>query len=167
MEKKAKYNDHFRHGIGGHFTVVVHRAKTGRDETRHAKNIIVDAGIKHFGDILVGDETTDIDLGFIEPDAGVSVPAIGDTDTETHVDGGDEDRLAAVVQSRNSVSPFEVVIEGFIGSSKFSRPFTISKLNIFFTPDESGVMFASGLLDTPITVTGSDTVTLTYGIVLR
>ncbi len=165
MEKKLVRLDHFRHALAGGFTIVVHRAKTGQNETYHTKNLIVDVGLAQLGDILAGNETTDIDLGFIEPDEGVSVPVITDTDTEDPLDPAD--RLAATVQSRSSVSPFEVVIQTFIVSTKYTRPQTISKLNVFFTPDETGTLFAAGLLDTPVTLTGSDTATLTYGIVLR
>ncbi len=166
MEKKVEVRfDHFRHAIGGSFTMVVHRAKTGQNETYHANNLIVDAGIKQFGDILAGLETTDIDLGFMEPDEDTGAPLISDTDTIDPLDPAD--RLAATIQSRASVSPFEVIITTFISSTKYSRPQTISKLNVFFTPDETGTLFAAGLLDTPVTLAGSDTATLTYGIVLR
>ncbi len=165
MEKKAVKFDKFRSALAGSFTVVVHRAKTGQNETYHVKNLIVDAGIAQLGDILAGLETTDIDLGFMEADEGVSTPLISDTDTEDPLDPAD--RLAATVQSRASVSPFEVVITTFISSTKYDRPQTISKLNVFFTPDETGTLFAAGLLDAPVTLAGSDTATLTYGIVLR
>ena len=166
MEKKAEVRfDHFRHALAGGFTLVVHRAKTGQNETYHTKNLIVDAGLKQLGDILAGLETTDIDLGFMEADEDTGVPLISDTDTIDPLDPAD--RLAATVQTRASVSPFEVVITTFINSTKYSRPQTISKLNVFFTPDETGTLFAAGLLDTPVTLAGSDTATLTYGIVLR
>ncbi len=166
MEKKAEVRfDHFRHALAGAFTVVVHRAKTGQNETYRTNNLIVDAGIKQFGDILAGIETTDIDLGFMEPDEDTGVPVISDTDTIDPLDPAD--RLAATVQSRSSVSPFEVVIQTFISSTKYTRPQTIAKLNVFFTPDETGTLFAAGLLDTPVVLTGTDTATLTYGIVMR
>ncbi len=151
--------------VGGKFTVVVHRAKTGQNETYYAHNLIPDVGIKHLGDILAGAETTDIDLGFMEPGEGSTAPANTDTDTQDPLDPAD--RLAQTLQSRSSTTPFEVVIQTFISSTKYTRPQTITELCVFFTPDETGVLFARGLLTTPVTLTGSDTATLTYGLIFK
>lgn len=148
----------------GRFQVVVHRAN-GKEETRIGYNILVDNGIKRIGDILAAVNSTDIDLGFMEPDSGTTTPAIGDTDSETPLTTAD--RLAATVQSRAASTPFEVVITTFINSTKYTRPQTINKLNVFFTPDETGDLFDSGLLASGIVLSGSDTATLTYGFIFR
>ena len=137
----------------------------GSTTTSKGYNIIVDNGIKRIGDILAGIETTDIDLGFLEPGSGSTTPVIGDTDTETPLTPAD--RLAATSQTRSAVTPFEVVISTFISSTKYTRPQTINELVVFFTPDETGDAFARGLLSTPITLEANDTATISYGHVFR
>ena len=64
-----------RYGV---FKVLVHRAN-GTEETRIGYNILVDNAIKRIGDILAAVNSTDIDLGFIEPGSGTTTPAIGDS----------------------------------------------------------------------------------------
>ena len=152
-------------GVGGFFEIVIHRADTGKDEYSSIYNIITDVGIKHLGDILAGIDTTNIDLGFIEPGSGTTTPVIGDTDTETELTP--QDRLAATAQTRSTSSPFEVVIEAFIDSSKYTRPQTINELCVFFTPDDSGDLFARGVLTTGITLNANDTATINYSIIFR
>ena len=149
----------------GYLKVEVKRAKTGKIDTAYGYNIIVDNGIKRIGDILAGIETTDIDLGFLEPGSGTTTPVIGDTDTETPLTPAD--RLAVTLQTRSAVTPFEVVVSTFISSTKYTRPQTINELVVFFTPDETGDAFARGLLSTPITLEANDTATISYGHVFR
>jgi len=156
--KKAPFKDQL--SLGGEFNLTVHRMPEDTWEFYHTHNLIVDVGIKHLGDILTAAESTDIDLGFIEPGAGLTAPDLGDTDTETPITP--VDRLATTLQSRSSVSPFEITLETFIGSTKYTRPFTINQLCVFFPPDETGDLFAKGLLTTPVTITGTTTVTISY-----
>jgi len=151
--------------LGGEFSIVVHK-KNGDTKVQVAKNIITDVGIKHLGDILAGFETTDIDLGFIEPGEGTTEPAIGDTDTEDELEGSPTARIAVTAQSRQSSSPFEISIEGFIDSGDYTRPQTISELCVFFTP-VGGVLFARALLATPELLSTSDTVTINYSLTFR
>jgi len=150
----------------GRFTITVYEGDKVVNQ-QVADNMVVDAGIKHLGDILAGVETTNLDLAYIEPDAGVTDPDIGDTDIETPVDGTDLDRLPASAQTRAALSPYEVEISAFIGTTKWVRPFTINKMAVFFGPDETGDLFAIGLLDTPVTITGTQAATITYGVVAR
>ena len=152
-------------GIGGFFEIRIHRADTGKDEYHSISNIITDTGIKRLGDILAAVESTDIDLGFIEPGSGTTTPVIGDTDTETPLTTAD--RLAATLQTRSASSPFEVVIEAFINSTKYDRPQTINELCVFFTPDETGDLFARGVLVTGIVLNADDTATINYSILFR
>lgn len=148
----------------GHLMVMVERAD-GSFDSAEGYNIITDVGIKHIGDILAGDESTNIDLAFMEPGSGTTPAAIGDTDTETPLTPAD--RLAATNQTRATASPFEVVIEAFVSSTKYTRPQTINELCVFFGPDESGDLFARGVLSSGITLNTNDTATLTYGFVFR
>src|SRR3990172_2951976 len=150
--------------IGGSFTITVHHPD-GTEESRKTDNLIVDAGIKRLGDILAGILATNIELEYMEPDAGTTNPAAGDTDSESALTPAD--RLAATVQSRAAGTPYEVVIETFISSTKYTRPQTINKLNLFFGPDETGDLFAAGKLTSPITLNTDDTATITYGIVFK
>jgi len=162
---KIKHLDKFRDALGGNFTVKV-RTKEGDLVTQgNTDNIITDVGIAQLGDVLAAIETTDIDLGFIEPGDSDQDPAVGDTDIISPITPAD--RLPATAQTRAASSPFEVEISVFINSTKYDRPFTIKEIGIFFTPDETGTLFARGELDTPITVTGTNTVTITYAIVFR
>ena len=150
--------------IGGEFCLTVYH-EDGTVSTSYPKNLIVDAGIKRLGDILAAIESTDVDLGFMEPGSGTTTPVIGDTDTETPLTPAD--RLAATLQTRASASPFHVTIETFVNSTKYTRPQTINELCVFFTPDETGVLFARGKLDTAITLNANDVATLTYSILFR
>ena len=148
----------------GKITVTVNRYN-GKIEKHTGYNLIPDIGIKHIGDILIGVETTNLTLAYMEADQGTTNPTIADTDSETPVTPAD--RLAVTLINRNSVSPFEITTETFISSAKYSRPVTIAKLNVFFGPDETGDLFASGKLDTPVTLNTSDTATLTYAFIWR
>lgn len=145
--------------------VVVVTHPDGSTTTSMGYNLIVDNGIKRIGDILAAINATDIDLGFLEPGSGTTIPVIGNTDTETPLTPAD--RLASTAQTRSATTPFEVVITTFISSTKYTRPQTINELCVFFTPDETGNLFARGLLSTPITLNANDTATLTYGHVFR
>lgn len=154
-----------RENIGGKFCVEVTRADGTIEDKVYVNNIITDIGIKHLGDILAGIETTDIDLGFIEPGSGTTEPAITDSDTETPLTTAD--RIAATTQTRSTSSPFEIIISAFINSTKYTRPQTINELVIFFTPDETGDIFARGKLSAGITLNAGDTATISYGVVFR
>lgn len=148
----------------GLLKVVVNHAD-GSTEERIGYNIIPDVGIIHIGDILAGVETINIDIAFIEPGSGTTTPVIGDTDTETPLTTAD--RLPVTAQTRSSTTPFEVVVSAFIASTKYTRPQTINELVVFFGPDESGDIFARGLLSAPITLNANDTATISYGTIFR
>ncbi len=161
---KIKYPDKLRSALGGTFTVEV--KDNGKVINKQSiDNLIVDVGVAQLGDVLAAIETTDIDLGFIEPGFGSTEPDVTDTDIEDSI--VPEDRLAATAQTRAAASPFEIEISAFINSTKYTRPFTIRELAVFFTPDDTGTLFAHGKLTTAITITGTNTVTITYGIVFR
>jgi len=85
--------------IGGEFTVNVY-LEDGTVVTSYCQNIITDLGIKHLGDILAAVESTNIDLGFIEPGSNTTLPVIGDLDIGTGL--APADRLPAVTQTRSS-----------------------------------------------------------------
>lgn len=153
----------FIHRYGKLQVVVTH--PDGSKSTTYGYNILTDVGLKHLGDILTGAEATNLDIGFIEPGSGTTAPTISDTDTETPLTTAD--RLAVTLQSRGTVSPFEITIEGFVNSTKYTRPQTINELAIFFTPDETGDLFARGVLGTGITLNAGDTATLTYAFIWR
>lgn len=162
----ARFCD-FRARLGGRFIIEVKDKSGNVISHQECDNLIVNNGIKALGDILIGSKTTNLDLGFIEPDAGSTCITICDTDIETPVDACDLDRLTASAQTRDVCSPFAVTISGFIGTCKWTRPFTINKLSVFFGPDECGCMFAAGKLSCPVTVTGCNSATITYGIFFR
>jgi len=162
---KILSGDSLRKILGGTFTIKVFR-QGGDIEIGCANNLIVDVGIAQLGDILAGVETTDIDLGFIEPGEGLTTPAPGDTDTEDELEGSPTARLAATVQARNASTPFEVSIEAFLDTAAYTRPQTINEMCVFFTP-VGGTLFARGLLDTPVTLNTGDTATINYSIVFK
>jgi len=144
---------------------VIVTSPDGKVKKSQGYNILTDVGLKHLGDILVGTEVTNLTLGFIEPGSGTTTPVVGDTDTETALTPAD--RLAATVLSRGGSSPFEVVVESFITSTKYTRPQTINELAIFFGPDESGDIFARGLLAVGVTLNANDTASILYGFIWR
>jgi len=148
----------------GTIKIVVHDSKKG-DKTYRGYNISPNVAIKHIGDILIGDEATNIELSYMEPDTGNTEPALGDTDTETPPSTAN--RLAITAASRNTSSPFEIILETFIPSTEYTRPFTIRKLAVFWGPDETGDLFAIGKLASPATVTSAQTATITYAYVFR
>jgi hypothetical protein len=149
----------------GRLKVEVTRAGTGKKETVYGYNIIVDEGIKQLGDILAAVETTNTSIEYIEPGSGTTTPVIGDTDTETPLTPAT--RNPVTTQTRNAVSPFDVVVDYFVSSTKYTRPQTINELCIFFEDDPSGTMFARVLLSTAITLNTNDTATISYGVVFR
>jgi len=128
-------------------------------------NILTDVGLKHMGDILVGAEVTNLDIGFIEPGSGTTTPVIGDTDTETPLTTAD--RIPATSQTRSSSSPFHITIDGFISSTKYTRPQTINELAIFFTPDVTGDLFARGVLAAGIVLNSGDAALISYAFIWR
>lgn len=168
IERKYKIisnSPYDRPDIGGKFGIQVTRADGTIEDKIYVNNLIVDVGIKHLGDILAAIETTNIDLGFLEPGSGTTAAVIGDTDTETPLTTAD--RIAATTQTRSATSPFEVVISAFINSTKYTRPQTINELCVFFTPDETGDLFARGILSAGIVLNAGDTATISYGIIFR
>jgi len=150
--------------IGGEFRVTVYPVN-GVPVVGYCNNLIPDIGIKHLGDILAAVESTDIDLGFIEPGSNTTLPVIGDVDIGTGLPP--VDRLPATTQTRSAASPFEVTISAFINSTKYTRPATIRELAIYFGPDESGDLFAHGRLDTFISLPANATATIDYSILFR
>jgi len=144
--------------------VTVHRAD-GSEEKRYGYNIVVDNAVKRVGDILAAVETTNLDLGFLEPGSGTTTPVFGDTDTETALTP--VNRLPVTSQTRAAATPFEVEIKAFVDSNEYTRPQTINELCVFFTPDETGDMFGRSLLVSGIVLNANDTATLTYGIIMR
>jgi len=151
-------------------SVTVHKdgIKRPTDKTHYGYNIITDVGIKKLGDILIGDETTDLDLAFLEPGEGTTTPAIGDTDVEDPLEGSPHPaRLAQTDQTRSASSPFEVEISAFIGTTTYDRPQTISELTVWWDDDPGTKLFGRAILGTPVTITGTDTATLIYGIIFR
>lgn len=134
-------------------------------DRRYGYNIITDVGIKHLGDILANVNTTQTDIAFMEPGSGTTTPTINDTDTETPLTPAD--RLPVTQVTRSNVSPFEVTAEAFISSTKYDRPQTINELCIFFEPDETGDLFARGVLSNGILLDVGNTATLTYSLIFR
>jgi hypothetical protein len=149
----------------GKIQVVVHDPKTGKDKKSIGYNLMTNAGIKHLGDILVGTETTNLDIAFIEPGSGTTPPDIQNLDIESGLTP--VDRLPVGSQTRSSTAPFEVTVDAFINSSKYTRPQTINELAIYFGPDESGDLFARSVLGTGITLNAGNTATLTYSFIWR
>ena len=162
VDQKIKIQEQAR--IGGEFTVTVYPVE-GIPVIGKCRNIITDVGIKHLGDILAAVESTNIDLGFIEPGDATTIPGIADIDIGAGL--APADRLPATTQTRSSGSPFEVTISAFINSTKYTRPATIKELAIYFTPDESGDIFARGKLDTPVSLPTNATATIAYSILFR
>ena len=144
--------------------MIVHRAN-GIDEYHSCNNIITDVGIKHLGDILNNSNTTQTDFAFMEPGSGTTTPVIGDTDTETPLTPADRKAVTAV--TRSTSSPFEVVAELFLGTGDYTRPQTVNELCVFFEPDETGDLFARGVLASGVVLNTGDTVTLSYSIIFR
>ncbi len=165
MTSKLSFGDSFRKSLHGEFSIVVHYPD-GRTQTSVSKNIITDVGLKHLGDILAGDETTDLDLGFIEPGIGTTPADISDTDTETELPGSPTTRLPITLQSRATTSPFEVSIEGFIDTGDYTRPETITELCVFFT-DIDGDIFARSVLASSVLLSTGATATINYSLVFR
>lgn len=148
----------------GKLEVVVKYAD-GSTKKGRGYNILTDIGLKHLGDILTGAESTNLDIAYMEPGSGTTTPTISDSDTETPLTPAD--RLAVVSQTRSTTSPYEVVVETFVNSTKYTRPQTINELVIFFGPDETGDIFARGVLSSGVPLAAGATATLTYGFVWR
>ena len=151
-------------------SVTIHHdgIKRTTDKTVYGYNLIPDVGIKHLGDMLIGAETTDIDLAFIEPGEGSTAPVIGDIDVEDALEGSPHPaRLPETNQTRSVTTPFEVEISAFVGSTDYTRPQTISELTVWFNDDPGTKMFARAILGAPVALTGTDTATLIYGIIFR
>ena len=147
-------------------TVTVHRQ--GGDITVHGYNLIPDVGIKKLGEILVADETTDIDLAFLEPGEGTTTPAIGDTDVEDPLEGSPHPaRLPFTTQTVSASSPFEIEIAAFISTADYTRPQTISELTVWWNDDPGTKLFGRAVLASGIVLNTGDTATLTYGIIFR
>lgn len=161
-DKTAKIKDHI--GLHGEFRAIVHEAD-GTEYIVTTPNIIADIGIKHLGDILNNDETSETHFTFLEPGSGTTTPVIGNTDTETPLTPAA--RKAVTNVTRSTTSPFEVTAEVFLGTGDYTRPQTINELCVFFADDPSGDMFARGVLGTPITLVTGTTVTLQYSIIFR
>jgi len=155
--------DGFKEKLAGKFWIEV-TDPDGTVRRSETPNLIVDNGIKRLGDILAAVEATNISLGYIEPGSSATAPAPTDTDTGSALTPAD--RLPSTL-SRNSVSPFDVTVSAFISSTKYTRPQTIRELCVFFPPDETGTMFARGVLVTPITLNSGSTATISYGIIFR
>ncbi len=149
----------------GKFLVKVYDKNGKLRDYTFGYNLVPDVGIQHLGDILVGVESTNITLDFIEAGSGTTTPVIGDTDTETPLTPAD--RLAATAQTRSGSTPYEITIQTFINSTKYNRPASINEMCVFFGPDVSGDLFARGLLDSTITLNASETATIAYSLVFR
>jgi hypothetical protein len=137
----------------------------GKTKKVQGYNILTDIGLKHLSDVLGGIDTTNTSVGFMEAGSGTTTPVIGDSDTETPLTTAD--RLAVTLATRSTTTPFELVFETFINSTKYTRPQTINELVLFFTPDETGDIFARGVLAAGIALGAGATATLTYAIVWR
>jgi len=132
-----------------------------------AWNIIPDVGVTQVRDILKGDSTNlpkNMDFGL-----GTTIPVVGDTDVETPLDGesggGDKTRLVCTVTAPAS---FELRLEAFLSSTYGpTRPYTINNFGIFVDPEETGIMIAHALVSPGHAMTGTNTATATYGILLR
>lgn len=130
-------------------------------------NIVVDVGVTQVRDILKGDSTNlpkNMDFGL-----GTTAPIAADTDVETPLDGesggGDKTRLVCTVTAPAS---FELRLQAFLdGTYGPTRPYTINNFGIFVDPEETGIMIAHALVSPGHTMTGSNTATATYGILLR
>lgn len=149
----------------GKLEVTVHHPD-GTTSTSHGYNILTNVGLIHMSDILVGTETTNLDLAYMEPGSdGVTPVAIADLDLNNPLTP--TNRLPVTSQTRSATTPYEIVIQAFVGSTEYTRPQTINELAVFFGPDETGDIFCHGLLSAGVTLNVSDTATLTYGIVWR
>jgi len=151
-------------------TVILHKngIKTKHDKKYYGYNLIPDVGITKLGDILIGDETTDLDLAFLEPGEGTTPPVIGDTDVEDPLEGSPHPaRLPQTAQTRAASSPFEVEISAFIDTGDYDRPQTISELTVWWNDDPGTKLFGRAILGSSVEITGVDTATLIYGIIFR
>ena len=148
----------------GKLTVTVN-SPNGKSKTVHGYNIITNDGIKALNTVLGGTETTNTKIAFIEPGKSDTTPTINNTDIGSGLTP--VDRVAITTVTQGSSSPFALVFEAFLSSTKYTRSQTIKELAIYFGPDESGKMFARGVLGTAITLGNNATATLTYGLVFR
>jgi len=151
-----------RYGI---FTLKFYDENGNLKRTAKCHNIITNDGIKYLGDILIGVNTTDITLAYIELDSGATTPALTDTDSQTPLTPAD--RLPVTSASRNTVAPFEITLNLFVTSGTFTRPQTINKINVFFGPDETGTMFSSGKLGTAAILGVGESVSIAYSFIFR
>lgn len=123
-------------------------------------NIIPDVGVTRIRDILAG---TSSELPtYLEFGIGTTPPAVGDTDLETPLTA--TARLAATVTTPGS---FEIRLEAFLGSVYGpSRPYTINEQAIF-THLSSGVIIAHALVSPGHAMTGTNSASATYGLLIR
>ena len=148
----------------GKLEVIVNHADGSQNKTV-GYNLLTNNGLTHLGDILIGVEATNFVLGFIEAGSGTTIPSVFDAAVNAPLSPAA--RIAASVKSRGAASPFEIIIEGFIGATDYTRPQTINELGIYFTPDVTGDLFARGILATGIVLAASDTATISYAMIWR
>lgn len=123
-------------------------------------NIIPDVGVTRLRDILAG-VSTELP-SHLEFGTGTTTPAVGDTDLTTPLAG--TARLSATVTTPGS---FEIRLEAFLnGTYGPGRPYTINEQAIF-THLTTGVIIAHALVSPGHTMTGTNTATATYGLLLR
>ena len=123
-------------------------------------NIIPDVGVTRIRDIIKGDST---ELpSHLEFGTGTTAPAVGDTDLTTPLTA--TARLAATVTAPGSYEiRYEVFLNGTYGPA---RPYTINEMAIF-THLTAGVIIAHALVSPGHTMSGTNTATATYGLLLR
>lgn len=123
-------------------------------------NIVTDVGATRIRDILAGRSTelpSHLELG-----TGTSTPAAGDTDLTIPL--GANARLAATVTTPGA---YEIRLEAFVnGTYGPRRPYTISEQAIF-THLTAGICLAHALIMPRHTISGTNTATVTYGLMVR
>lgn len=123
-------------------------------------NIVTDVGATRIRDILAGTST---ELpSHMEFGSGRTTPTAGDTDLTIPL--GANARLAATKTTPGAYEiRFQVFINGTYGPR---RPYTVSEQAIF-THLTAGVCVAHALIMPPHTISGTNTATVTYGLLIR
>lgn len=123
-------------------------------------NIIPNISVTRLRDIIKGD-STELPT-YQEFGTGTTTPAVGDTDLTTPLTA--TARLLSTVTAPGS---FEIRFEAFLnGTYGPTRPYTINEQAVF-THLTAGVIISHALVSPGHAMTGSNTATATYGLLLR
>lgn len=141
----------------GYFDILVWDKYGNLKDRVKVFNTITTLGINEFVDFL--DQTATNKIIQLKVGSGTNNPTKADTILQTEATPA-----AFISGTHDQPQSFIHRISGFIGSTDYDRPLTINEIGCFFAV--TNTMFARALLTTPIVLTGVQTATVRYGLVI-